>query len=254
MDDVEKLASEVIRRLKGDETRAAATTAARTGEGPSAPGVARNAASAGASSAQEAGGARSGDAGTASGIPVTVSGRHVHISRGVLDRLFGDGFQLTRLRDLGQPGEFASEQTVTAVGRSLRTLERVRVLGPVRSYTQIELSGTDAVRLGIDPPVRTSGELVGSESVTLVGPCGSVHLKEGAIMATRHIHMTDRDAREYGVADGERVRIRFAGDRALVLENVLVRVGKSSALELHLDTDDSNAAGVRLPMTVKILR
>ncbi|MCK4510243.1 phosphate propanoyltransferase [bacterium] len=178
----------------------------------------------------------------------------MHISRGVLDRLFGEGFQLTKLRDLGQPGEFASEQTVTVVGRSMRTLEGLRVLGPVRPYAQIELSGTDAVRLGIDPPVRTSGELVGSESVTVVGPCGSVHLKEGAIIATRHIHMTERDAREYGVADGARVRIRFSGDRALVLENVLVRVGRSSALELHLDTDDSNAAGVRLPMTVKILR
>jgi putative phosphotransacetylase len=188
------------------------------------------------------------------GIPVTVSGRHVHISRGVLDRLFGEGFQLTRLRDLGQPGEFASEQTVTIVGRSMRALERVRVLGPVRSYTQIELSGTDAVRLGLDPPVRPSGDLVGSESITLVGPCGSVHLREGAITATRHIHMTERDAREYGVADGDRVRVRFSGDRALVLENVLVRVGRSSALELHLDTDDSNAAGVRMPMTVKILR
>ncbi|MEA3409399.1 MAG: PduL/EutD family phosphate acyltransferase, partial [Candidatus Eisenbacteria bacterium] len=138
--------------------------------------------------------------------------------------------------------------------RSLRALEHVRVLGPVRTYTQVELSGTDAVRLGINPPVRPSGELVGSESVTLVGPCGSVHLKEGAIMATRHLHMTERDAREHGVTDGDRVRIRFPGERALVLENVLVRVGKSAALELHLDTDDANAAGLRLPMTVKILR
>jgi len=178
----------------------------------------------------------------------------MHISRGVLDRLFGEGFQLTKLRDLGQPGEFASEQTVTVVGRSMKALERVRVLGPVRTYTQVEISGTDAVRLGIAPPVRRSGDLVGSESVTVVGPCGSVRLAEGAVMATRHIHMTERDAKEHGVADGDLVRMRFAGDRALVLENVLIRVGKSSALELHLDTDDANAAGVRLPMTVKILK
>ena len=250
MDDVEKLASEVIRRLKGNEARATASGAGQ----PPAAGTREPAPGRGASSGEEPRGDSSGGAGAPAGIPVTVSGRHVHVSRGVLDRLFGEAFQLTRLRDLGQPGEFASEQTVTVVGRSMRTLECVRVLGPVRSYTQIEHSGTDAVRLGLDAPVRRSGDLVGSESVTIVGPCGSMHLKEGAIMATRHIHMTERDAREYGVADGDRVRIRFAGDRALVLENVLVRVGRDSALELHLDTDDSNAAGVRLPMTVKILR
>ncbi len=250
MDDVERLASEVIRRLRGNETNASGP-----GEGQTAAGGTREPASGGGvSSGQGQGQEKLGEAGALTGIPVTVSGRHMHISRGVLDRLFGEGFQLSRLRDLGQPGEFASEQTVTVVGRSMRTLEGLRVLGPVRPYAQIELSGTDAVRLGIDPPVRTSGDLVGSESVTVVGPCGSVHLKEGVIMATRHIHMTERDAREYGVADGARVRIRFSGDRALVLENVLVRVGRSSALELHLDTDDSNAAGVRLPMTVKILR
>ncbi|MBN2565681.1 MAG: phosphate propanoyltransferase [Candidatus Eisenbacteria bacterium] len=213
MDDVEKLASEVIRRLRGED---------------------RNA------------GEPSGD------IPVAVSVRHIHVSRGVLDRLFGEGFQLTRLRDLRQPGEFASEQTVTAVGRSMKAIECVRVLGPLRPYTQLELSGTDAVRLGLNPPVRESGNLVGSEPVTLVGPMGAVQLKEGAIMATRHIHMTERDAGQYGVRNGDRVRIRFAGDRALVLENVLIRVAKNAALEFHIDTDDANAAGVRLPMTVRI--
>jgi putative phosphotransacetylase len=245
MDDVERLASEVIRRLKGNET----------GARESGGGTAGARESGGATtSRQGSAGQESGDGGTTSGIPVAVSGRHVHVARGVVDQLFGEGFQLTKLRDLGQPGEFASEQTVTVVGRSLRALECVRVLGPVRSYTQVELSGTDAVRLGIDPPVRTSGDLIGSESVTVVGPCGSVHLKASAIMATRHLHMTERDAQEHGVADGDRVRIRFTGDRALVLENVLVRVAKSAALELHLDTDDANAAGVRLPMAVKILR
>ncbi len=225
MDEVERLASEVIRRLRGEsgarDERGAASATAPAGR---------------------------------SGIPVAVSVRHVHVSRSVLDRLFGTGFALTKLRDLGQPGEFASEQTVTVVGRSMRAIECVRVLGPLRSYTQVELSGTDAVRLGLDPPVRKSGDLVGSEPVTLVGPEGSVRLPEGAITATRHIHMTERDAEEYGVRDGELVRVRFEGPRALVLENVLVRVGRSAALELHLDTDDANAAGVRLPLTVGILR
>ena len=275
MDDIERLASEVIRRLRGNETRvgeprggdteagkaeagkaeAGKAQAGNAGARETGAGEPRSAAPGGAAAlGRESGPEEARDGGATSGIPVAVSGRHIHVSRGVLDRLFGDGFQLTRLRDLGQPGEFASEQTVSVVGRSMKALERVRVLGPVRPYTQVELSGTDAVRLGIDPPVRRSGDLVGSESITLVGPCGSVYLKEGAIAATRHLHMTERDAREYGVADGDHVRIRFPGDRALVLENVLVRVGKSSALELHLDTDDTNAAGVRLPMTVKILR
>lgn len=230
MDEVDRLASEVIRRLRGDGQPAGGERATESGD--AVPVV----------------------AGDGRGIPVAVSARHIHVARGTLDRLFGEGFQLTKLRDLRQPGEFASEQTATVVGRSGRAIEGVRILGPVRSYTQLELSGTDAVCLGLDPPVRRSGDLVGSEPVTLAGPAGSVQLKEGAIMATRHIHMTERDAREYGVSDGDRVRVRFPGDRALVLENVLVRVGKSMALELHLDTDDANAAGVRLPMTVKILR
>ena len=215
MSDVDRLASEVMRRLRGEQ------------EGSPVPG---------------------------DGIPVSVSGRHAHISRGVLDRLFGEGFQLTKLRDLGQPGEFASEQTVTVVGRSTRAIEGVRLLGPVRTYTQVELSGTDAVRLGINPPVRRSGDLMGTEPLTLIGPSGSFELKEGAIQATRHIHMTERDAERYSVKDGEFVRLRFTGARALVLENVLVRVGGNAALELHLDTDDANAAGVRLPLTVGILR
>lgn len=215
VDQVESLTREVLRRLQGEQV-------------PRTPG------------------------GLA--IPVSVSGRHAHVSRSVLDRLYGDGFQLTKLRDLGQPGEFASEQTVTLVGRSMRAIERVRLVGPVRGYTQVELSRTDAVRLGLDPPTRRSGDLAGSEPITLVGPSGTVALREGAIRATRHIHMTERDAANLRVADGDLVRVRFPGERALVLENILVRVATNAALELHLDTDDANAAEVRAPMTVEILR
>jgi putative phosphotransacetylase len=215
MEEVEKIAREVLKRLTGNVP-----------------------------SAERAG----------TGIPVEVSARHLHVSRGVLDTLFGERFELTKLRDVGQPGEFASEQRVTIVGRSMRAIEGVRILGPIRNYTQVETSRTDALRLGLDPPVRRSGDLLGSEPITLVGPAGTVALREGAIRAMRHIHMTERDAQVHGVRDGQLVRIRFPGGRALVLENILIRVSKSAALELHLDTDDANAADVRPPLTVDILR
>lgn len=212
MDQVERIAQEVIRRLGGSGQDQATAT-----------------------------------------IPVSVSARHIHISRGVLDRLYGDGFELTRRTDLGQPGEFASDQTVTLVGRSMRAIERVRVLGPLRTYTQVEVSATDAVRLGIEPPIRRSGDLVGSETLTLVGPAGTVHLRDVAIRAMRHIHMTARDAEIHRVTDGDLVRVRFPGAASLVLEKVLIRVSKSALLEFHIDTDNANAAGVGLPTTVEIL-
>lgn len=198
--------------------------------------------------------AATGHAGSVPGIPVTVSARHVHVARGVLDALFGERHELTKVRDLGQPGEFACEECVTIVGASTRAIEGVRLLGPIRSYTQAEISRTDGVRLGIDPPVRKSGDVAGSPPITIVGPRGTVVLREGAIRATRHIHMTERDAEAHGVRDGDLVRVRFPGPRALTFENVLIRVAKTAALELHLDTDDANAADARPPMSVDILR
>jgi putative phosphotransacetylase len=185
---------------------------------------------------------------------VAVSARHVHLTRSVLETLFGERYELTKLRDLGQPGEFASSERVTIVGRSMRAIEGVRLLGPLRGYTQVEIARSDGIRLGLAPPVRRSGDLGGSEAITLVGPAGTVALREGAIRAARHIHMTERDASVHRVRDGDLVRIRFPGDRALVLENVLVRVASNAALELHLDTDDANAANVVLPMSVDIMR
>jgi len=217
LDDVERIAGEVLKLLRGE-------AAAHRGSSP------------------------------APGIPVTVSARHVHVTRGVLDVLFGERHELAKLRDLGQPGEFACEECVTLVGASTRAIEGVRLLGPVRTYTQAEFSRTDGVRLGIDPPVRKSGDVAGSPPITMVGPRGTVVLREGAIRATRHIHMTARDAEVHGVSDGDLVRVRFPGPKALTFENVLIRVAKNAALELHLDTDDANAADVRLPMSVDILR
>lgn len=214
MDQVERIAQEVLRRL-GSET--------------------------------------SGEAAAGRSIPVGISVRHIHLTRETLDRLFGEQHNLVRARDLGQPGEFAALETVTVVGRNLRSIEGVRIIGPVRSYTQVELSRTDAIRLGLDPPVRRSGDLAGSEPITVVGPVGAVTLKEGAIRATRHIHMTREDAALRQVSDGDLVRVRFPGARALMLENVLIRAGDRAALELHLDTDDANAADVRIPVTVDML-
>ena len=214
MDDVERIAEEVLRRLRGPEPQGAPHGA----------------------------------------IPVSVSARHVHVTRESLGRLFGEEHRLTKLRDLMQPGEFACEECVTLVGPSMRAIEGVRILGPVRAYTQAEISRTDGIRLGIDPPVRKSGDVAGSPPITLVGPRGTLALREGGIRATRHIHMTERDAEVHAVRDGDLVRVRFPGPKALVFENVLVRVAKAAALELHLDTDDANAADVRLPMTVDILR
>lgn len=224
MDEIERLAEEVIRRLGTSRPTATPT--------PTAPRTTVT---------------------SAAGIPVSVSARHIHISRSVLDRLYGEGFKLTHRTDLGQPGEFASGQTVTLVGGSMRAIEHVRILGPVRAYTQVEISGTDAVRLGIQPPIRRSGDLAGSEPITLVGPVGTVRLSEGAIRAMRHIHMTARDAEINRVKNDDMVRLRFHGPAALVLENVLIRVSGSALLELHLDTDNANAADVRPPMTAEIL-
>ena len=175
-------------------------------------------------------------------VPVGISNRHVHLSQEDLERLFGEGYQLTNIKDLSQPGQFAAEETVTLVGPK-GVLQRVRVLGPVRSKTQVEVSRTDAFALGVRPPVRDSGELNGSSGqVTVVGPKGAVTLSEGVILAERHIHMTPADAEAFGLKDKEIVKIRCGGDRGLIFDQVLVRVREDFTLDCHLDTDEANAA------------
>ncbi|HEY3364341.1 MAG TPA: phosphate propanoyltransferase [Symbiobacteriaceae bacterium] len=172
-------------------------------------------------------------------IPLAVSNRHLHLCEADCLTLFG-AKPLTKLRDLSQPGEFAAQETVTLVG--LRgVLEKVRVLGPLRRATQVELSRTDAFRLGVEPPVRDSGNHEGSAGLTAVGPCGSVTLTRGVILAQRHIHMTPEDAARLGVADREIVEVRGGGERSVTLGSVLVRVSPKYKLELHLDTDEANA-------------
>ena len=187
-------------------------------------------------------------------IPVGVSARHAHVSQEHLSVLYGKGHQLTTLAPLYQPEAFAAKETLTVVGRRMRSIEGVRILGPARDYTQVELARTDAIRLGLDPPIRDSGDLAGSEPISLIGPAGSVYLSEGAICATRHIHMTPQIATSLGVEEGDLLKVRIPGERALTLENIRPKISSSYVLQMHLDTDDSNAAGLRGGEAVELLR
>jgi len=183
-------------------------------------------------------------------IPVGVSNRHVHLSRDHEEILFGKGRSLTKMREL-QPGQFAARETVTLVGPK-GVLEKVRVLGPSRNQTQVEISLTDGYKLGLKPPVRDSGDLKGSEGIAIVGPEGVIKLKEGVICAARHIHMTPQDAATWDVKDGDRVDVEVKGVRGLVFKNVLIRVSPKYRLEMHIDTDEANASGLKTGDTVEI--
>lgn len=177
-------------------------------------------------------------------IPVGVSNRHIHLSAEHIEILFGAGHTLTRQKDLKQVGEFAAAETVTMVGPK-GVIRGVRVLGPVRKRTQAEISRTDGFNLGAVPPLRDSGDIEQSASITIVGTQGSVTLTEGLICATRHIHMHTDDARHFGVSDGQHVAVETVGTRATILKNVLVRVHPDFCLEFHIDTDEANATGLK---------
>ncbi len=186
-------------------------------------------------------------------IPLGVSNRHIHLTSPTFHALFGPEAAFENLRPLYQPGEFASAHTLTIVGPKLRSIPGVRVLGPLRKYDQVEVSLTDAVFLGIDPPVANSGTLDAAAPLTLVGPRGSVYLERCAIIASRHIHMTNADAARLGVREGDLCRVRVAGEKSTVFENVLVRTNDGWLLQIHLDTDDANAANVREDTHVEFL-
>ncbi|MBO8168103.1 MAG: phosphate propanoyltransferase [Thermoanaerobacteraceae bacterium] len=185
-------------------------------------------------------------------IPVGVSNRHIHLMQEDLEMLFGEGYELTNIKDLGQPGEFAAKEVLTVVGPR-GVIEGVRILGPPRKVTQVEISMTDAYRLGLRPPVRDSGNIKGTPGIAVVGPKGVVALEEGVILAARHIHMHPDDAAKIGVKDKDRVRVHVPGERAQVMENVLVRVSPKYRLEMHVDTDEANAALLKNGDTVKII-
>ena len=186
-------------------------------------------------------------------VPVGISGRHIHVSREDLETLFGEGYELTPLKELSQPGQFAAEEVVTLVGPK-GVLQKVRILGPVRGSTQVEISRTDGFTLGIRPPVRESGDIEGSASVTVVGPKGSITLKEGVIVASRHIHMSPDHAAKMGLKDKDTVDVRVDGDRALTFNNVWIRVREDFALDFHVDTDEANAAGLNNQDMVTVLK
>ena len=177
-------------------------------------------------------------------IPVGVSNRHIHLTQEHVEILFGAGYQLTHLKDLSQPGQFACKETLTIIGPSMRSIENVRVLGPVRKQSQVEISRTDSFTLKVKPPVRESGKLDGSAPITIIGPKGIVTLKEGCIIANRHIHMSPADGAHFGLNDGDYVTIDVNGQRRTRFYDVQVRVHPEFRLEMHIDTDDANAAGV----------
>jgi putative phosphotransacetylase len=185
-------------------------------------------------------------------IPIGVSPRHIHLSKDDFHRLFGSEATLTRTRDLTQRGQYASEQVVT-LATAAGKLDHVRVLGPFRGATQVELARSDAVRLGLNPPVRDSGDHDGSPGITLIGPEGRIEIQQGVILAQRHVHMTPHDAREYKVVDKESVFMAVSVpahtgsrsvQRTVIFGDVLIRVHENHQLDFHLDTDEANAAGV----------
>ena len=187
-------------------------------------------------------------------IPVGISNRHIHLSREHVEILFGKGYQLTKLKDLSQPGQYACKEQLTLVGPSMRAIEGVRVLGPERKSSQVEISRTDSFTLKVKPPVRESGDIKGSAPVTVIGPKGIVTLNEGCIIANRHIHMSEDEGKAFGVRDGEYVDVELNGERRSLFYDVQIRVHKDFRLEMHLDTDDANAAGVGTGFKAKLLK
>lgn len=185
-------------------------------------------------------------------VPVGVSARHVHLTDEHVQALFGPGYRLHKKKEL-MGGQFAAEECVTIVGLKLRAIENVRVLGPCRGSSQVEISATDALKLGVKAPIRESGNIRGSAPVALVGPKGAIYLTEGCIIAKRHIHMSPKDAEAAGVKDGDVVSVRADNERGTVFNHVQIRVHDSFTLEMHIDTDEANAAKIATGNTVRII-
>lgn len=186
-------------------------------------------------------------------VPIGVSARHIHLTQEHVEALFGEGYQLTKKKEL-MGGQFASNEQVTIVGLKLRAIENVRILGPVRSRSQVEISATDAIKLGVKAPIRESGNTKGSAPIAIVGPKGVIYLEEGCIIAKRHIHMAPKDAMAAGVTDGQTVSVKADNERGTVFNHVQIRVDDSFTLEMHIDTDEANAAKIATGQTVTIMK
>ena len=193
------------------------------------------------------------NSGTGYMVPIGVSARHIHLTQADVETLFGKGYQLTKKKEL-MGGQFASNELVTIVGLKLRAIENVRILGPVRKASQVEISATDAIKLGIKAPIRESGKIEGSAPIAIVGPCGVIYLKEGCIIASRHIHMSPKDAESAGVKNGDIVSVKVDNERATTYNNVLIRVDPSFTLEMHIDTDEANAAKISTGMRAELIK
>ena len=176
-------------------------------------------------------------------VPIEISARHTHPSCHDLEVLFGAGFKLTKFKDLSQPGQFAAVECVKLVGPQ-GEINKVRILGPCREETQVEVSETEARELGLTPPVRDSGNLAGTPGLKIIGPAGQIDLPQGVILALRHIHIDPATAESLGVKNGDKVKVDVSGERDLLFENVLIRVSPDFKLAMHIDTDEANAAGI----------
>lgn len=186
-------------------------------------------------------------------VPIGVSARHIHLTQAHVETLFGAGYQLTKKKEL-MGGQYACNECVTIVGLKLRAIENVRILGPVRKASQVEISATDAIKLGIKAPIRESGDIKGSAPIAIVGPKGVLYLNEGCIIAMRHIHMSPEDARQAGVVNGQEVSVKVENERGTVYNHVKIRVDPSFTLEMHIDTDEANAAKIACGTTCVILK
>lgn len=176
-------------------------------------------------------------------IKIEVSARHIHLEKSDFEKLFGEGAGLTIKTELSQPGMFAANETVSIKNENFQ-IDSLRIVGPLRDYTQIELSKTEARKFKINPPLRRSGDIKNSLGVTIIGPKGEIEISEGVIIAKRHIHMTPKDAKEINAKDGDLLKVKTAGERGLIFENVVARVDENFSLAMHIDTDEGNAGGV----------
>ena len=177
-------------------------------------------------------------------VPVGVSARHIHLSQEHIDILFGQGYELTVMKDLSQPGQYAANEAVAVIGTKGK-FDKVRILGHARMASQLEISQTDAFAVGVKAPVRESGNIAGTPGIKVVGPAGEVELEEGVIVAARHIHFHTSDAEKWGITDKQLLKVKVTGTRPLVFEDVVARVSPDFALDMHIDTDEANAAGVK---------